>query len=193
MANGKTALMSPTTILKNPQVRPQPRPMPAGDSKPQPDQYTAAETYSENILGPVSFTLSYLNVAGSNPTPAAPNQSQYIVASNEPFTISVQIDFNSSPLSKLLMCLGTTVSVDFGLEGFGAAPDVDVTASIVTEKDTFAYVISWEGTPDIAKLTPGLYEIGATVTVGPSNHPCAQFVFGFGYIEEILLQVYKAF
>jgi hypothetical protein len=92
------------------------------------------------------------------------------------------------------MCLGTTVNVDFGLEGFGAAPDVDVPApSIVTEKDTLSYVITWEGTPDMAKLTPGLYAIGATVTIGPSNHPCAQFVFGFGYIEEILLQVYPAF
>lgn len=189
MTNGQTALMSPNTI-KSPPVRPVPT-----DSKPQPsDVSTATEVYSKNILGPVSFTLSYLNVQGSNSAPAAPNQSQYIVASDEEFQLSVQIDFNSSPLSKLLMCLGTTVSVNFGLEGFGAAPDVDILApSIVTQKDQLAYVITWEGTPDMAKLTPGLYEIGATVTVGPSSHPCAQFVFGFGYIEKILLQVYKAF
>jgi hypothetical protein len=156
-------------------------------------EHSATETYSNNILGPVSFTLSYLNVAGSSDSQAAPNQSQYIVASNEKFELSVQINFNSSPLSKLLMCLGTTVTVDFGLEGFGAAPDVNVTANIVTVKDQLAYVVTWKGTPDEAKLTPGLYEIGATVTVGPSSHPCAQFVFGFGYIEKILLQVYKAF
>ena len=187
MANGKTALMSPTiSNLMPPQLIPPPPP-----SGPQnKEQPTISETYSNNILGPVSFELSYLNVVGSN---TAPNQSQYIVASNEPFKLSVQINFNSSPLSQLLMCLGTTVKVDFGLEGFGAAPDVDVTASIVTVKDQLVYVVTWEGTPDMAKLTPGLYEIGATVTVGPSSHPCAQFVFGFGYIEEILLQVYPAF
>ncbi|HEY9612232.1 hypothetical protein, partial [Allocoleopsis sp.] len=121
------------------------------------------------------------------------HQSQYIVASDEKFTISVDIEFNSSPLSKLLMCLGTTVSVDFGFEGFGsAASEVDVNASIVTEKDKFIYTISKELTPEQAKLTPGLYEIGATVTVGPGNHPCAQYIYGYGYIEEILLQVYPA-
>jgi hypothetical protein len=193
MANGQTALMSPNTILNSPQVKPQPRPVPLEPNKPQGETHTDAEAYSNNILGPVSFTLSYLNVQGSSSTPADPHQSQYIVGSNETFILSVQIDFNNSPLSKLLMCLGTTVKVNFGLEGFGAAPDVDVTASIVTEKDKLAYVIYWEGTPDMAKLTPGLYEIGATVTIGPSSHPCAQFVFGFGYIEEILLQVYPAF
>lgn len=186
MANGQTAVISPSGILMPPQLIPPPSPGgPQADTQP-----TGSETYSKNILGPVSFTLSYLNVVGSNTTP---NQSQYIVASDEKFQLSVQIDFNSSPLTKLLMCLGTTIKVDFGLEGFGAAPDVDVTASIVTQKDQLSYVISWEGTPDMAKLTPGLYEIGATVTVGPSSHPCAQFVFGFGYIQEILLQVYPAF
>lgn len=185
MANGKAALMSPSISNLIP-------PPPPGGPQPTP-QPTASETYSNNILGPVTFELSYLNVAGSNTAPADPSQSQYIVASNEPFTVSVQINFNSSPLTKLLMCLGTTVSVDFGLEGFGSAPEVDLKASIVTEKDKFVYVVSWTGTPDDAGLTPGLYEIGATVTVGPGNHPCAQFVFGFGYIEEILLQVYPAF
>jgi hypothetical protein len=189
MTNGQTAVISPSGIQMPPQVIPAPSP-----GGPQHDrQSTSSETYSKNILGPVSFELSYLNVAGSSDSQAAPNQSQYIIASDELFKLSVQINFNSSPLSKLLMCLGTTVNVDFGLEGFGAAPDVNVTASIVTQKDQLAYVVTWEGTPDMAKLTPGLYEIGATVTVGPSNHPCAQFVFGFGYIEEILLQVYKAF
>jgi len=161
---------------------------------PQPNpQHSDSETYSKGILGPVYFTLSKLNVAGSNVAPADLHQSQYIVASDEEFTISVKIEFNSSPLSKLLMCLGTTVSVDFGFEGFGsAASEVDVKASIVTEKDVFEYTISKTLTPEQAKLTPGLYEIGATVTVGPGSNPCAQYVFGYGYIEEILLQVYPA-
>lgn len=159
---------------------------------PQPTQYSDTELYSKGILGPVYFTLSKLNVKGSNTAPADPHQSQYIVASNEKFTISVQIDFNASPLAKLLMCLGTTISVDFGFEGFGAAPEVDVKASIVTKKDQLIYTISKELTPEQAKLTPGLYEIGATVTVGPGTHACDQYVYGYGYIEEILLQVYPA-
>lgn len=158
------------------------------------EQHTGSETHSKGILGPVYFTLSNLNVAGSDPTAADPNQSQYIVASNEEFTLSVDIEFNASPLSSLLMCLGTTVSVDFGLEGFGAAPEADVKASIVTVKDQYKYTISWKGTAAAANpaLAPGLYEIGATVTVGPGSNPCAQYVFGYGYIEEILLQVYPA-
>lgn len=156
-------------------------------------QHESSETYSKNILGPVMFELSNLNVAGSSMAPADPAQSQYIVASNEEMTISVDIKFNNSPLSKLLMCLGTSISADFGLEGFGAnATETDVKASIVTEQDVFEYTLEWTGTPDMAKLTSGLYEIGAVVTVGPGNNPCAQYVFGYGYIEEILLQVYAS-
>jgi hypothetical protein len=158
----------------------------------QHNQVSGSETYSKGILGPVYFTLSKLNVQGSSVAPADPNQSQYIVASDEEFTISVQIEFNASPLAKLLMCLGTTISVDFGFEGFGAAPEADVKASIVTQKDTLTYTIWKKLTPEQAKLTAGLYEIGATVTVGPGTHSCDQYVYGYGYIEEILLQVYPA-
>jgi len=164
-----------------------------GTEGPQSPEHTESETYSQSILGPVFFTLSNLNVAGTNPTPAAPSQSQYIVAANELFTVSVDIEFNNSPLSKLLMCLGTSISVDFGFEGFGAnANEADVKASIVTEKDVFKYTISWMGTAQDVTLNSGLYEIGAVVTVGPGNNSCAQYVFGYGYIEEILLQVYPA-
>lgn len=160
---------------------------------PQGPQHTDSETYSKNILGPVMFELSNLNVAGSSMAPADPSQSQYIVASNEEMTISVDIKFNQSPLSKLLMCLGISVTADFGLEGFGAnAVETDVKAAIVTKKDEFEYTLEWTGTPNMAKLTSGLYEIGAVVTVGPGKHECAQYVFGYGYIEEILLQVYSA-
>lgn len=166
-------------------------PAPAVEGAQGPE-HSSTETYSKNILGPVMFELSNLNVAGSSMAPADPAQSQYIVASNEEMTISVDVKFNQSPLSKLLMCLGTSVSVDFGLEGFGAnAVETDIQASITTVKEQFEYTIEWTGTPDMAKLTAGLYEIGAVVTVGPGSHPCAQYVFGYGYIEEILLQVYK--
>ncbi len=169
---------------------------PRRDGSAQPGQYTKTETYSKNILGPVIFELSNLSVAGSETMPADPSQSQYIVASNEQFKLSVKVNFNNSPLTKLLMCLGTTVTVDFGLEGYGAAADeTDAKASIVTEKDKLEYTVEWKGTAQDLKpaLTPGLYSIGATVTVGPANHPCAQFIYGFGYIERILLQLYPAF
>ncbi len=186
MANGKTAAMSCAPVMKSAAI-------PTNGAQPSP-QNTDSETYSRGVLGPVYFQLSNLNVAGTNQVPADLHQSQYIVASDEKFVVSVDIEFNSSPLSKLLMCLGTTVTVDFGFEGYGAAAkEVDLKASIVTEKDVFKYTISWEGTPEEAGLTSGLYEIGATVTVGPSNHPCAQYIYGFGYIEEILLQVYPTF
>ncbi|MEW6492850.1 MAG: hypothetical protein AB1589_10130 [Cyanobacteriota bacterium] len=186
MANGKTAFKSsamshslssiPTNGAQNSSLN------------------TDSETYSKGVLGPVYFTLSNLTVAGTNQALADLHQSQYIVAADENFMVSVDIEFNSSPLSKLLMCLGTTVSVNFGFEGFGAAADeVDIQASIVTQKDEFKYTITWMGIPEQASLTPGLYEIGATVTVGPSNHACAQYIYGYGYIEEILLQVYPAF
>lgn len=187
MASGRSTLRTPeiSTIM--------PAPPPSG---PQPhDQPTDSETYSKNLLGPVTFELSYLNVAGSSTAPADPTQSQYIVASNEPFTVSLQVNFNTSPLTKLLMCLGTTITVDFGFEGFGASADeADVQATIVTQANQFVYIVEWTGTPQDTSpaLSPGLYEIGATVTIGPANHPCAQYVYGYGYIEEILLQVYPA-
>lgn len=179
--------------LKLPVVSSSILPPPATDG-PQPSPaHTDSETYSRSILGPSYFTLSELNVAGSSNAPADPTNSQYIVASNEPFTVSLKVKFNDSPLTRLLLCLGVSISANFGFEGFGAAADeVDVQASITSEKDVFEYIISWTGTPDQAKLTSGLYEIGATVTVGPGKNPCAQYIFGYGYIEEILLQVYPA-
>ena len=164
-------------------------------ANPQPiPQNTASETYSRGILGPVYFELSNLRVAGTNQMPAAPSQSPYIIASDEKFAVSVDVEFNNSPLSKLLMCLGTTLTVDFGFEGYGAAADeVDLKATIKTTKDKFKYTITWQGTAAMAKLDPGLYQIGATITVGPSDHACGQYVYGYGYIERVLLQVYPAF
>lgn len=189
MTDGTNTLMSydVSASLSPAAIRPAPSPEGA-----QGRQHTDAETYSKSILGPVVFELSQLNVAGASNAPADPSQSQYIVASNERFTVSLQVKFNQSPLTKLLMCLGTTVTADFGFEGFGKAGESNVQANIVTRANVYDYVIQWTGNAQTANLTPGLYEIGATVTVGPGNHPCAQYVFGYGYIEEILLQIYPA-
>lgn len=179
--------------LKVPATAPSILPAPPVHGPQNPTESTDSEVYSRSILGPSYFTLSDLNVAGSSDAPADPANSQYIVASNEPFTVSLKIKFNDSPLTRLLLCLGVDITADFGFEGFGAnASEADVKATYVSQKDVFEYTISWTGTAEEAKLKPGLYQIGATVTVGPGSNPCAQYIFGYGYIEEILLQVYQA-
>jgi len=172
--------------------------MMAASADAQPDLYTDTETYSRNILGPVWFKLSDLSVRGTAglPTPpefVAPSQSPYIIAEDEKFVASLNIEFNKSPLSALLMCLGSTVTVNFHFEGQGRkATEFDLSASIVTEKDKYNYVVKLPGIPDEEGMTPGLYEVSATVEVGPAEHKCSQFVLGYGYISEVLLQVYPA-
>ncbi|MEB3179703.1 MAG: hypothetical protein VKL59_11805 [Nostocaceae cyanobacterium] len=159
----------------------------------QPDELTLSETYSKNVMGPVIFELYDLNVAGASADPAAPAQSQYIVATNESYTTSLKIKFNDTPLTKLLLCLGVKINVTFSFEGIGAgATEKDFTTSITTTSNVFDYVASYTGTPDADGLTPGFYEITGVVTIGPGAHACAQFLFGAGYISKVLLQVYKA-
>ncbi len=162
-------------------------------------QYTTTESYSKNVLGPVSFTLSNLRIKGTaglpeEPKQVAPGQSPYIIASNEEFSASVDVEFNDSPLTRLLLCLGTKVEICFAFEGMGAkAAEVDLTAAIWTEKDKFNYTVTYQGTPEESGLSNGFYVIAAVATVGPSKHACAPFVFGYGYIAKRLLQVYQAF
>ncbi|HHP7243158.1 MAG TPA: hypothetical protein ACFE0H_00585 [Elainellaceae cyanobacterium] len=165
-----------------------------------PYQVGETETYSKNILGPVAFTLCNLRVAGSAieptwPKEVAPAQSPFIVASDEEFAVSVDIDFNNSPLTKLLLCLGTKITVCFSFEGIGAkAVELDLEDMIVTEKDKFNYTLKWNGTPSKAGLTSGFYAIAAVATVGPVEHKCApQCAYGFGYVAKVLMQVYEAF
>lgn len=159
---------------------------------PQPNQYGATETYSDNILGPVSFRLSNLQVAGSNVKPAAPAQSPYIIGSNEKYAISVDIEFNKTPLTALLMCLGTNVSVDFAFEGYGKAGDLDLVKAIKTQKGQYKYTVTYEGVPTKDGLVSGLYQIAAVATIGPVDNACSTCVFGHGYLEQVLLEVYPA-
>ncbi|MEB3355208.1 MAG: hypothetical protein VKK04_00575 [Synechococcales bacterium] len=165
-----------------------------------PVQIGATETYSKNVLGPVSFTLCNLQIRGlaeepEQPKNVSPAQSPYIVASNEQLEVSVDIEFNTSPLTRLLLCLGTKLTVCFSFEGIGAkAVELDLEEMMITEKDVFKYTLTWEGTPDAAGLTAGFYGIAAVATVGPVEHPCApKCAMGFGYIAGLLLQVYDAF
>ncbi|NJR64374.1 MAG: hypothetical protein HC772_02045 [Leptolyngbyaceae cyanobacterium CRU_2_3] len=161
-------------------------------SGPQaPTLFSGTETYSYNILGPSSFTLTKLDVAGSSAVPAALSQSKYIVALDEQFTVSVVITFDQSPLTSLLMCLGTDMKVDFGFEGFGkGATETDVDVTYITTEGQFAYLITYTGTPRKAGLTPGFYQLAATATIGPVTHKCGQHILGYGYIGEIRFQVY---
>jgi len=167
----------------------------ASRPKAQPQQHTDSETRSQHILGPVSFELSALSIAGTaNEIPAPyPGQTPSIIAADELFLASLDIRFNKSPLSALLMCLGTQITVNFHFEGQGRrASELDVEATIVTEKDEFFYEIELEGMPSDLGMEPGLYKVSATIEVGPTQHECSQFVLGYGYISEVLLQVYPA-
>ncbi len=158
-----------------------------------PTMVSATETYSDNILGPVSFRLSDFRVAGSNMKPAAPVQSPYIISAVETFSVSVDIEFNKTPLSALLMCLGTRLKVDFAFEGYGrSATEVDLFAQITTVKGQYKYTLTYTGIPQASGLTPGLYEIVAVAAVGPVEHQCSTCVFGHGYIGDLMLEVYSA-
>ena len=168
-------------------------------SKAQPPvQFSATETQSTNILGPVYFTLSNLEVEGlaespEMPTQIAPGQSPYIVASDEPFQLSLEIEFNSTPLTELLLCLGIRLEVHFALEGLGGrAAEVDLVASEITRAGVSSYTVVYEGTPEAAGLTPGLYKVAAVVNIGPVENPCSQAILGYGYIAKRYLQVYAS-
>jgi hypothetical protein len=156
-----------------------------------PFQHSDTETYSDDILGPVWFSLTNLRVSGTNANPAAPAQSKYIISEDEKYTVSVDIEFNKTPLSSLLMCLGTRLTVDFAFEGFGkAATEVDLTESILTTKGVYKYTVTYVGIPMKDGLTSGLYEIAAVADIGPVENKCQTPVFGHGYIAEVLLEVY---
>ncbi|BAU41871.1 hypothetical protein [Leptolyngbya sp. O-77] len=163
----------------------------------QPPQYAETETYSRSILGPVMFELSELRVEGTAdlpvpPTYVAPGQSPYIIAADEEFVSSVKIVFNRTPLSSLLMCLGTQISMNFHFEGQGRkATEIDLLAEITTQKDVYEYEVKLSEVPKKAGLTPGLYVVSATAEIGPAEHECSQFILGYGYIAGTLLQVYK--
>ena len=161
-------------------------------------QFSVTETYSKNILGPAMFTMSDLTIAGTSDdtksglTPA-PANSPYIIADSEEFSVSLKVTFNKSPLTSLLMCLGTEVHVRFAFEGIGGkAAEKDVEVVITTVKGTYEYALKWTGTPEEAQLTPGLYGVAAVAQVGPVKHECSQPIIGYGYLAGKLLQIYPA-
>jgi hypothetical protein len=164
----------------------------------QPPLVAGSETKSTNILGPVFFDLCALRIEASTEQPAlpsniAPVNSPYIVADTEMFSVSVDVKFNNTPLTRLLLCLGMKVDVHFAFEGIGGkAGETDVSEYIVTKKDLFNYTVTWKGTAAELDLGKGLYGIAAIASVSPADHPCSQDVLGYGYIAARLLQVYAA-
>ncbi|HIK16400.1 MAG TPA: hypothetical protein IGS53_14110 [Leptolyngbyaceae cyanobacterium M33_DOE_097] len=160
----------------------------------QPREIAGTETRADYILGPVIFTLSNLRVYGRGTIPAEPSNSPFIIAEDEEFDVSVDVQFNRTPLTELLMCLGTRVCVDFGFEGIGVrARETNIEACIVTQKGLFKYTVQHTGRPDRHGLNSGLYEIGAVATVGPVENECTTKIWGHGYIKEVLLQVYPSY
>jgi hypothetical protein len=160
----------------------------------QTDEVTQSETRSRAIVGPVEFKLRNLDVRGLGNNPADPTNSQYIVAADEYFVCSVDVEFNKTPLTELLMCLGTRIRIDFGLEGFGIrAAELNIDATQVTNKNVYTYHLETAPVrPSDLKMPPGLYEIGAVARIGPVENSCTTKIWGHGYIQEVLLQVYPA-
>ncbi|MDJ0704623.1 MAG: hypothetical protein QNJ46_15170 [Leptolyngbyaceae cyanobacterium MO_188.B28] len=158
-------------------------------------QYTSTETYSKQVLGQSSFELCGLSVTGTkgNPPPpwkVAPYQSPYIIDTNEEMWVGLHMYFDQSPLTKLLMCLGTPIHVCFSFEGFGKkTAEVDLPVKIITEENRFNYWIGTKIQPQELDLTPGFYQVAATVEVGPLTHKCGKYVFGYGYIGEVRVQI----
>ncbi len=164
----------------------------------QPGTVADTELKSTNILGPTFFDLCDLRIEASTAQPPAPMQiapsnSPYIVAENEMFSVSVDVKFNDTPLTRLLLCLGLKVEVHFAFEGIGGkAGETDASEYIVTQKGEFEYTVTWKGTAEELNLGKGLYGIAAVASVSPADHPCSQDVLGYGYIAARLLQVYPA-
>ena len=112
----------------------------------QPRELTSSETRSQSIVGPVTFELKDLRVAGLGTNPADPTNSPFIIAEDEKYELSLTVEFNQTPLTELLMCLGTEITVDFGIEGYGInAPEVNVQKVIKTVKGQYSYPIVREG------------------------------------------------
>ncbi len=163
-----------------------------------PAQIGSTETYSKNIIGPVYFTLCNLQFAGvgdDTDKTVALEQNQHIVAEDEYYEVSADIEFSHNPLTSLLLCLGMKVDVCFSFESIGKkGQDVDVSASIVTQKGQYSYTITHKGKPGDDGFGNTLYVGAATVTINPPDHMCApNCPFGFGYLATVLVQVYPSF
>jgi hypothetical protein len=158
--------------------------------------YTDSETYSREVLGQSYFELYQLKATGTRtsgdtkPWGPHPEQSKHIIDLDEEMRVGLDIKFDQSPLTRLLLCLSIDICVYFHFEGLGpAAAEKDLKVIQKSKEGQFKY---WVGTtiqPQILGLTKGYYLVGATVEIGPLTHKCGQYVFGYGYIGERRVQI----
>ncbi len=153
------------------------------------------ESFPHTFVCPLEFTLYDLQVNGTSKKPACPSISPYIVASDEDFILSVIVEFTPSPLAKTLMCLGVPVAITFSLEGYGAkTAELDLTYNFTTVAGQYAYKAELRTKANATNpiMTPGLYEIAAVAEIGGRIRECPAPIWGHGYVEEALLEVYAA-
>ncbi len=166
-------------------------PAPAG----QEVEVGTTEGYPRTFVCPLEFKLYDLQVNGTSKKAACPSNSPYIVAADEDFILSVIVEFTPSPLAKTLMCLGVPVTITFSLEGFGAqTAELDLKYDFTTTAGKFVYKVELQtkaiDTNPI--MTPGLYEIAAVAEIGGRIGNCPAPIWGHGYVQEALLEIYAA-
>ncbi len=153
------------------------------------------ESFPRSFSVPLEFKLYDLQAKGSSMRPASPANSPFIVAGNEEVEFSVKVEFTPSPLAKLLMCLGTPITIVYSLEGYGRrAAELDLEKTIITEAGKFLYTVSLKAIPNntAPTMTPGLYQIAAVARIGGTIGKCPSGIWGHGYVDQALLEVYAA-
>jgi hypothetical protein len=166
-------------------------PAPAG----QEVEVGATESFPHTFVCPLEFKLYDLQVNGTSKKAACPSNSPYIIAADEDFILSVIVEFTPSPLAQTLMCLGVPVTITFSLEGYGSrTAELDLDYSFKTYAGEYKYLVQLQtkaiDTNPI--MTPGLYEIAAVAEIGGKIGNCPAPIWGHGYVEEALLEVYAA-
>lgn len=155
--------------------------------KPQPEPQHGDTQVTNIPLPPVNVTLTNLKFEG------LPDGHSSIISSNETYQISVDVEFNGGSLVDLLMCVGTRIEVNFSLDGFGSAPNKNLIAPQVTTIDgEKKYTITYTGaSPAADGLTEGFYEIAALLTIKGSSACPHLKPIAFGYLGEVVFQVYS--
>lgn len=151
---------------------------------PQEPQESSTEVH-KIPLPPVNVKLWNLKIEGAG------TGSPYIIKDDEDFSLSIDLHFFGGKLVDLLMCVGLEISIEFAIEGFGTATEINLTApSVKTEKGKFYYTPTLNTNAASVGLTPGVYKAAAVMTVKPCA-PCADLgPVAFGYITDVVFQVY---
>jgi hypothetical protein len=164
-------------------------------SEAQEQERRSSESFPNAFVCPLEFSMYDLQVNGTSAKGACPSNSPYIVAQDEEFVLSVIIEFKKNPLTQTLMCLGVPVTITYSLEGFGAkAAELDLAYSFTSVADKYVYKAELKTTALDTNpiMTPGLYEIAAVAEIGGKIGNCAAPIWGHGYVQEALLEVYAA-